>query len=229
MRIRKRTKSIDDVSVTKLLDNFVDLDVDEGKRTKEIDDQAYIEMMLKKDAQRKLERMKRIPISNTHDDVQSLQVVENEETKVQESVPDLEMYEAHCESDLSREDEVVIEEIMKTQSPKEESTLTGGMKVAVEFLENEITSGEAKREARKKLEKYRKDTPVPKKKETPIISEKRAPVKACQNCYFCVKEKKVSGSCWCHCTNSARSTHAVVKGSWVKSRLNLPCWKQSQE
>ncbi|TFG98381.1 hypothetical protein E4H12_06220 [Candidatus Thorarchaeota archaeon] len=230
MRRRKRTKSIDDVSVSKLLDDFVDLEADDdSKRAKEIDDQAYIDMMLKKDAQRKLERMKRNPNPRTHDDVESSPVVEIEEKTIHLSVPELEMYEAHCESDLSREDEAVIEEIMKTQSPKEEPALTGRMKVAVEFLENDVTTSEAKHEARKTLEKHRKDPPVSKKKEIPVISEKRAPVKACQNCYFCVKEKKVGGSCWCHCTNPGRSTHAIVKGSWVKSRLNLPCWKQQQE
>ncbi|MBE0526070.1 MAG: hypothetical protein IH631_03950, partial [Candidatus Thorarchaeota archaeon] len=134
MRRRKRTKSIDDVSVSKLLDDFVDLEADDdSKRAKEIDDQAYIDMMLKKDAQRKLERMKRNPNPRTHDDVESSLVVEIAEKTVHPSEPELNLYEAHCENDLSREDEAVIEEIMKTQSSKEEPALAGRMKVAVEF------------------------------------------------------------------------------------------------
>ena len=76
----------------------------------------------------------------------------------------------------------------------------------------------------------KKENNLPKKKsEPPIISEKISTVKRCQNCYFSIREKKISGSHWCHCTNPGRSTNIDSKGSWVKSLLNLPCWKPTQE
>jgi len=119
---------------------------------------------------------------------------------------------------------------MSSQAIEDVSDLTERMKVAVDFLQDDVESGVSKRKAIKTLEKFRKeDIPVTKKSASPIISEKISPVKSCQNCYFCVGEKKLSGSCWCHCTNSGRSAHAVSNGSWVKSRLNLPCWKPTQE
>ena len=119
---------------------------------------------------------------------------------------------------------------MKTQERMDEPVLTGRMKASVEYLQDAVVSNESKAAARRTLEKYRKDPPDVKKKEAvPVISEKIAPLKRCQTCYFCVGEKKLSGSCWCHCTNPGRSTHAIAKGSWVKSRMNLPCWKAPQE
>ena len=141
-----------------------------------------------------------------------------------------EVFPVACENDLSPEDEADIDEIMKTQDMMDDPAITGRMKASVEFLQDEVSSSKSKHAARKTLEKYRKDQPASKKKKaTPTISEKRAPIKRCQTCYFCVKEKKVRGSCWCHCTNPARSTHAVAKGSWVKSRMNLPCWKAPED
>ena len=60
MEGRRRPRTIGDVSVTSLLDDFVDPDVeDESKRQHEMDDDEYISMMLKKDAQRQLDRVER--------------------------------------------------------------------------------------------------------------------------------------------------------------------------
>ncbi|MGY5860625.1 MAG: hypothetical protein RTU63_14745 [Candidatus Thorarchaeota archaeon] len=230
MRRKKRTKSIDDVSVTKLLDEFVDLDVEDESKRKEMNDDEYMRMMVEKENKRKLEREKRNPPPTTHEPAMTTSVDVVEESPPPVVEPMKEVFPVTCENDLSAEDEADIAEIMKTQDSMDEPVLTGRMKASVEFLQDEVKSSESKRAASKTLERYRKDPPISKMKEVaPIISEKRAPLKRCQSCYFCVGERKVSGSCWCHCTNPARSTHAVAKGSWVKSRMNLPCWKAPQD
>jgi len=54
---RKKKNTLENVPVTKLLDDFVDLDVeDDSKRAGDMSDDEYIRMMLKKDEQRQLER-----------------------------------------------------------------------------------------------------------------------------------------------------------------------------
>ena len=68
MRRKKRTKTIDDVSITKLLDEFVDLDVEDDSKRKGMDDDEYIRMMVEKENKRKLEREKRNLPTRTHDD-----------------------------------------------------------------------------------------------------------------------------------------------------------------
>jgi hypothetical protein len=86
-------------------------------------------------------------------------------------------------------------------------------------------------EARRTIEKYRKNEPFVAEKpsakvERPIISEKFSGVRKCQNCYYCIGTRKVGGAWWCHCTNPGRSTEVEVQTQpWVKSGLNLPCWK----
>jgi len=233
MHKKNGTKKIDDVSVSKLLDDFVDLSTeDASKRARDIDDDEYIRMMLEKEDKRKQERSKRESLFTTHDDVdvQSVPSENSEESQSQHVELEETAFEATCENDLSPEDETVVEEIMKSQGTMGEPILSRRMKASVDFLQNEASTRESKRKARKTLEKYRKHSPSNTEKNvTPIISEKRAPIISCQSCYFCVGERKVSGSCWCHCTNPGRSTHAIVKGSWVKSRLNLPCWKPPQD
>jgi len=233
MHKKNGTQKIDDVSVSKLLDDFVDLSTeDASKRARDIDDDEYIRMMLEKEDKRKQERAKRESLFTTHDDVdvQSVPSENSEESQSQHVEPEETAFEATCENDLSPEDETVVEEIMKSQGTMGEPILSRRMKASVDFLQNEASTRESKRKARKTLEKYRKHSPIiTEKKVTPIISKTRTQIKSCQICYFCVGERKVSGSCWCHCTNPGRSTHAIVKGSWVKSRLNLPCWKPPQD
>ncbi len=227
---KKKKDTLENVSVTKLLDDFVDLDVeDDSKRAGDMGDDEYIAMMVKKEAQRKLERSKKDPKPTEHDEMPSPLNESIEKIPPPKSEPQSETFELHCENDVSPEDEAVIEEVMSSQFIQDEPDLTERMKVAVDFLQDEVTTSVSKREARETLEKYRKDIPVTKKSASPIVSEKMAPVKSCQNCYFCIGERKLGGSCWCNCSNPGRSSHAVSKGSWVKSRLNLPCWKPTQE
>ncbi|MHA2178969.1 MAG: hypothetical protein ACXAAK_11525 [Candidatus Thorarchaeota archaeon] len=82
------------------------------------------------------------------------------------------------------------------------------------------------------LKKYKRDRPVVVLKkqadEGPVRSEKMAPIRNCESCYFCVDNKKVGGSSWCHCTNIARATETVTAASWVRSRLNAPCWRKEE-
>ena len=88
-----------------------------------------------------------------------------------------------------------------------------------------------KKEAKKTIEKYRKDEPIAQEEprtrlERPVASEKLSQMRKCQTCYYCIGTRKVGGSWWCHCTNLGRSTESEVQiQSWVKGRLNLPCWK----
>jgi hypothetical protein len=89
-----------------------------------------------------------------------------------------------------------------------------------------------KKVAKRTLEKHRRDSPIEieKKKHVPIVvSEKLSLMKRCQNCYYSVGNRTIGGSCWCHCTNLCRSNADNAKTSWVKSQLNLPCWKPAQD
>jgi hypothetical protein len=108
---------------------------------------------------------------------------------------------------------------------------TPEVEAAVKFLRDEIISSSSKREALQTIEKYRKETPVRRKKkpEKPVSSEKTSLMKKCQNCYFCVAERTIGGSYWCHCTNLSRTTEERPGKSWVKGRINLPCWKSREE
>jgi hypothetical protein len=230
MRWKKKTKNIDEISVAKLLDDFVDLDVEADDKRKEMNDDEYIRMMVEKEEKRKRVRAKKTAGLKENGDAEahSEGLVEESTKKQIETIE--EVFPATCEHDLSPEDEADIEEIVKTQDMMDEPALTGRMKASVKSLQGEMKSSEAKHATRKTFEKSReKIADSGMKKTAPIVSEKRTPIKRCQNCYFCVGERKISGSCWCHCTNPARSTHAVVRGSWVKSRMNLPCWKVRQE
>jgi hypothetical protein len=103
--------------------------------------------------------------------------------------------------------------------------------MALAFLRDEVISSSSKRKALETIEKYRKDPPTkrPRKKKTPVLSEKIPPVKKCQNCYYCAAQRTIGGSCWCHCSNPGRSIEAISGKAWIKSQLNLPCWKPMQE
>ena len=149
MRWRKRTKTIDDVSVEKLFDDFVHVHVEEdSKHVNDIDDDEYVSMMLKKDANRKLERLKRKPISTEHDVMQRksedleayFPSIEIDEIIRPHNEPELEENEGPVEKTMLPEDEAMVEEIMRSQSIEDIPALTGRMKVAVEFVQWEMGS-----------------------------------------------------------------------------------------
>jgi hypothetical protein len=87
-----------------------------------------------------------------------------------------------------------------------------------------------KHNALETLKKYRKEIPyeVKKPKERLTVSEKMAPIRKCETCYFCVNNKRVGGSSWCRCTNLGRSANTNVAASWVRSRLDAPCWRRPE-
>jgi hypothetical protein len=101
-----------------------------------------------------------------------------------------------------------------------------------DFLNRESTAL-YKHKALETLKKYRKDrhfevSGVQSVEEGPILSEKMALIQNCESCYFCVDNKRVGGSSWCHCTNIVRSAETVTAASWVRSRLNAPCWRKEE-
>ena len=138
MRWRKKTKTIEDISVEDLFDDFVHVHVEEdSKHVNDIDDDEYVSMMLKKDANRKLERLKRnpIPISTEHAVMQRKS--EDLEASPQ---PEPERIKVPVERTMLPEGETLVEEIMRSQSIEDIPALTGRMKVAVEFVQWEMGS-----------------------------------------------------------------------------------------
>ncbi|MFW9768636.1 MAG: hypothetical protein ACFFF9_00535 [Candidatus Thorarchaeota archaeon] len=100
----------------------------------------------------------------------------------------------------------------------------------VDTLFREETIAVYKHRALETLEKYRKERPLDQKQSEvqPIVSEKMAPMRNCESCYFCVNNKRIGGSSWVHCTNIVRSADSVTAASWVKSKLNAACWKRPE-
>ncbi len=149
MRWRKRTKTIDDISVEELFDDFVDFHIEvDSKHVNDIDDDEYVSMMLKKDANRKLERLKRKPISTEHDVMQRksedleayFPSIEIDEIIRPHNEPELEENESPVEKTMLPEDEAMVEEIMRSQSIEDIPALTGRMKVAVDYVQWEMGS-----------------------------------------------------------------------------------------
>ena len=103
---------------------------------------------------------------------------------------------------------------------------------ADDVTDNAALAEHYKRAALKTLERCREGissepsfTKVSRKKEPPVQSEKLAPFKRCQNCYYCVDTKKLRSTWWCACTHPGRSAEGVAAGRlWVKSRIGLVCW-----
>jgi len=93
-----------------------------------------------------------------------------------------------------------------------------------------------RRAALRTLERYRKDASsetssanAHMKSEPPVKSERLAPFRRCQNCYYCVDTRNLRSSWWCACTHPGRSTESLVAGRmWVKSRLGLGCWTRRE-
>lgn len=158
MRWRKKSKTIDDISVEKLLDDFASFHVeDDSKRANDIDDDEYVSMMLKKDANRKLERLKRNPRSTEHGGMQResedleayFPSVEIDEIIRPHNEPELEENEGPVEKTMLPEDEAMVEEIMRSQSIEDIPALSGRMKVAVEFVQWEMGDSVSNRKRQK--------------------------------------------------------------------------------
>ena len=242
MRNRKKHKTIDDFSVAQLLDDFIKVNVqDSGRAPKDIDDEDYIRMMLKKDALKKLERTKRIthaqkdnevstPQSDTiDDDIRRRFFPDISQTPIKKKSPAIEKKKPSEKKEVPVENGIV-EQILDSIVVKDVSGLAARMREAVDFVQNEMGTSEAERRLIEALEECNKPTePCKKKSETLMYNDNVLLLKRCQNCHFCSGEKKRNGSAWCLCTNSDRTTDVEIEDSWVKSKLNLPCWKAPEE
>ena len=102
--------------------------------------------------------------------------------------------------------------------------------------DDEYVSMMLKKDAKKIVKNGRKDMPVtsaesPQERaqipDRPVVSEKISAVKRCQNCYYCVDTHMLSGSVWCKCSHPGRSGESAIDKSWIKSKLNLPCWRST--
>ncbi|TFG33102.1 hypothetical protein EU528_01215 [Candidatus Thorarchaeota archaeon] len=239
MRNRKRHKTIEDFSVSQLLDDFVSPDVQpSGKPAREIDDEDYIRMMLKKDALKELERTKRTSQSQKHgreskpprdtldEGLRQRFFPEVSVRPVEKKLPPVEVQPLER---VQPEDKIV-EDILNTIVVKDVSGLATRMREAVDFLQDEMGTSESERRLVEALEEYHRPTESTKKRSDPLIyNDNILLLKRCQNCHFCVGEKNGNGSLWCLCTNPDRSTEVEIEDAWVKSRLNLPCWKAPQD
>ena len=249
MRNRKKNKTIDDFSVSQLLDDFLKVDaLVSGRAPKEVDDEDYIRMMLKKDVQKKLERTKRetqVPTHHVTSDPHSDTIddnirrrffpdvrekpVEKEQPKEEKEQPVIEKEQPPEKKELPP-DNGIVAEILDSIEVKDISGLTAQMKNAVDFVQEEMGTSESERRLIEALEECMKPAGCEKKKSDPLMyNDNILLLKRCQNCYFCVGEKNRNGSVWCLCTNPDRSTDVEIKDSWVKSKLNLSCWKTPQD
>ncbi|MDH4214178.1 MAG: hypothetical protein OEV85_09675 [Candidatus Thorarchaeota archaeon] len=291
----KKTKSEKNVSLSELIDDFVDLDVTEDPRkVTGLTDEDYVNMMLRKEARRKLDKSsarnnlstseRPIKTSTATEEISKscqncfycAHVVKLDDTLLCACTNSEREHETaysnkwwvigqdnpRCwknppKSELDAMQRLNIDHASESdqtrdrgdgQLDKVDSILLGAGKpktssesikaseqapetvAAVEFLRDELRLSSSRKTALETLKKYRKDAPIAKEKikEQPIVSEKISPVRRCQNCYFCVAERTLSGSCWCHCSNPGRSIEAIPGKPWVKSKLNLPCWKAMQ-
>jgi hypothetical protein len=271
MKRKKNSKTLEDASVTRLLDEFVDLNVAaDPKKVTGMTDQQYVQLMLEKEAKRKMARAPREPkrVKKEIKEERESEVIRPSENcqncfycthvlKVGESflcactnnarelearyfkykwwvicqdhppcwmsrpVSGMDAIRQHrIEPPADRPHEIVTELDPETEE-------------ALAFLRDEVISVSSKRKALETIEKYRKEPPIEprkEKKKAPVVSEKISPVEQCQNCYYCAAQRTLGGSVWCHCSNPARSIDATSTGkSWVKSTLNLACWKAMKE
>lgn len=132
MRNGKRQRTIDEFSVSQLLDDFLHPETEpSGKSVNEMDDEEYIRMMLKKDMQRSLEREKRTH-QLRHVKTPSSQKDTLDENIRQRYFPDMD------ERPPTKEvtpDDIFVEEILNTLVVKDVSSLASKMKQAVDFVQ----------------------------------------------------------------------------------------------
>jgi hypothetical protein len=230
MRNRKKPKTIDDLSVSQLLDDFLRVDIlDTSSSAKDIDDEEYIRMMLKKDAQRELERKKREAQAVEKNEMLHKHSDTIDENIRQRFFPDIDENPVEEKSSGQKEmpeENGIVAEILDSLVVKDVSDLASKMKQAVDFVQEEMGTSESERRLIEALERYR-ETVVPDTiSKLRMSNDNTLVMKRCQNCYFCAGERNRHGSAWCLCTNPDRTTVVDTDDSWVKSGVSLPCWKQ---
>ena len=135
MRNGKKKKTIDEFSVTQLLDSFLHPEIEaSGKPVNEIDDEEYIRMMLKKDMQRSLERTKRVHQLRRDKTPSSYKDTLDENIR-RKYFPDMD--ERPPKKEVTPED-IFVEEILDTLVVKDVSNLASKMILAVDFIQEEM-------------------------------------------------------------------------------------------
>jgi len=135
MRNGKRQRTIDDLSVSKLLDEFLHPETEpRGKSVNEMDDEEYIKMMLKKDMQRTIERekkghqLKRVKTPSSHKDSLDENIRKKFFPYMDERSP---------KKEITPED-IFVEEIVNSLVVKDVSNLASKMRQAVDFVQDEM-------------------------------------------------------------------------------------------
>ena len=194
MRNRKKNKTIHDFSVSQLLDDFVKVDAQvSGRPPKEIDDEDYIRMMLKKDAMMKLERTKRDeqakqqsrkPSAQGHtidDSIRrrffpdvDVEPIESELPPIKETKSPITEEKPPEPVELPTEDSGIVAEILDSIVVKDVSGLAAQMKQAVDFVQDEMGTSESERRLIEALEECMKPSePCKKKFESKLTNDNR--------------------------------------------------------
>lgn len=135
MRNGKKQKILNQLSVSKLLDDFLSLEAEHtGKSVYDLDDEEYIRMMLKKDVQRTIEREKRA------NQLRSVKTLSSQKDTLDENIrqryfPDMDQSPPMKEV---TPDDILVDEIVGTLVVKDVSSLASKMKQAVDFVQEEM-------------------------------------------------------------------------------------------
>ena len=143
MRNEKKQRTIDEFSVSQLLDEFLGSKiVASGKPANKMTDEDYIRMMLEKDKQRVIERKRRASRLK-RDKTPSLQKDAIDERIRKRYFPYI--GEGASKEVVSSED-IFVEQIVDTLVVKDVSDLASKMKQAVDFVQEEMgTNDESQR------------------------------------------------------------------------------------
>ncbi|MGD9397071.1 MAG: hypothetical protein PVJ05_11630 [Candidatus Thorarchaeota archaeon] len=135
MRNGKKRKTIDQFSVSQLLDDFLSPAIEaSGKSANEMDDKEYIRMMLEKEKQRALVRTKRAAQIKRYRTPSSQKDMLDEYIR-RKYFPYMD--EEPPQKEISPDD-LLVEEILDTLVVKDVSDLASKMKQAVDFVQDEM-------------------------------------------------------------------------------------------
>ena len=225
MHNKKKQKSIDDISVSQLLDEFLHPEAKPSETTEQdMDDEEYIRMMLKKDVQRELERLRRK--GKTPSKTPTITKDDTLDKAIKERFfPDVS--KESTEEEVPVEDTIVTE-ILDSLVANDMPSLAAKMREAVNFVQDEMGVSESEQRLVDALDRYRKM--VESKRVLQQGSDDNVLVlKRCQNCYYSAGEQTRKGVVWCLCNNPDRAPEVETVDSWVKNNINLPCWSQSKD
>ena len=227
MHSKKKHKTLDDIPVSKLLNDFVRYNANISEKTaQDIDDEAYIKMMLRKQIQRKVERARRESISTEGKRPLYTQKDALDEAIQRRYFPYMD--EETTERKIPADDDIV-NEIMNSLTANDVSELATKMREAVDFVQEELGESESERKMVEALERFQERIDSEKNARPHITNDNVLVLKRCQNCHFCLGEETLKGKVWCLCNNPNRTREIETDGSWVKNSINLPCWRQSED